>query len=193
MVGWKEYARGGSVKEHPLITYVPQNKGDLVKTRIRIVLPNCDLDTALEWTDSQEKRSIFDKNNVEGSKTTKNFGMNTKQIHVQLKVIRPIGKRDLLIESQTIKHNGEGWMVMHSVEDQDTPISEDQLRIYYKQQVHYFKPRPDIQGVEVTITDEFDFKGLIPNKFVEMGFLREAMNIWSSYQNEVIKACRSTD
>jgi hypothetical protein len=121
----------------------------------------------------------MDSDSLSDIQFTKDYGLNTKQIYVQMKTIWPIGARDVLMNMQIVEYDGKAWIVNNSVEDDAIPETSKQLRVQMPLVIFFFKPNPTINGYTVIIISEFNFGGHIPNSLVGPASIKSAVGSWT--------------
>lgn len=122
MTEWKQTHSGGH-KKNSILGYMTTKPCPNVRTRIHVQFPNQSLDSILKYVVNKELRLQIDCDTIADMEVVKDFGMDTKQVYIQMKSIWPLGDRDSLVNTHLVKYDDRAWIINTSVENDDLPIS----------------------------------------------------------------------
>lgn len=110
MDGWKLSTSGGYHK-NSVKAYLGTKSSPNVRSRVHIQLPNCQLDDVLKYVVDRDYKFQLEGDQFSDIQVTRDYGLNTKQMYMQMKTIWPLGSRDMLLNTHWVQFEGQAWGV----------------------------------------------------------------------------------
>lgn len=177
--GWKKMASGGS-KKHPITSWTPLKAGQNVEIKYTVPIPNSNLDDVVRYLQDPDLKSKYDETQL-SYKVVRDMPLDNKLIHIELKTVWPLGPRDMLVQTGSVRYQDKYWSSSFSVEDESCPVSSEQVRVHVPYSIIYVKSNPEIHGYQLFVTSEINLGGSIPNSLVLTTSAKTGMQKWTKF------------
>jgi len=144
---WKATEHGGD----KIVGYLPVGEHDMARTRLHVPVPDSSLEDCVTYVHLHLQKCKELGDSVESVEVKKAYSCNTRQVHIKMKVIFPLGGRDILVNEQSVVHDNRAWIVHTSTTDASVPETRSSTRVDMPLSITCVRPCPEINGHEIII------------------------------------------